>query len=120
MTQAKIELFDNKLQHAAGFFKALSHPARLAILKFLAETRGCISGDISEEIPLGRTTVNQHLKELKKLGLIKGTIDGVKVNYCLDPSKLKVMRAVLGEFLNDIDLPDNFSCHKGSESNKIK
>ena len=118
MTQAKSELFDHELQLAAGFFKALSHPARLAILKYLAETRGCISGDLSNELPLGRTTVNQHLKELKNLGLIKGTTEGVKVNYCLDPPKLKEMKAVLDHFLKAVELPDNFSCNHGSHSNE--
>ena len=58
MTYAKTGLFSKDLQEASEFFKALSHPARLAILKYLSETRVCISGDISEFIPLGRTTVN--------------------------------------------------------------
>lgn len=67
----------------AKFAKAISHPARLAILEYLAQTKTCISGDISDNIPLSRTTVYQHLKELKALGLIYGEIDGQKVNYCL-------------------------------------
>jgi DNA-binding transcriptional ArsR family regulator len=79
----KKELFDDDLQQLATFAKAISHPARLAILKYLAETKTCISGDISDHLPLSRTTVSQHLKELKDLGLIHGTIDGLKVNYCL-------------------------------------
>lgn len=79
----KAEIFDDDLKELAQFAKAISHPARLAILKYLAETKTCISGDISDYIPLSRTTVSQHLKELKDLGLIHGTIDGLKVNYCL-------------------------------------
>lgn len=79
----KAEKFDESLQEIARFAKVLSHPARLAILKYLAETKTCISGDISDYLPLGRTTVSQHLKELKDAGLIHGEIDGLKINYCL-------------------------------------
>lgn len=75
--------FSVEQQELAKFAKAISHPARIAILEYLAQTKSCISGDISDYIPLSRTTVYQHLKELKKLGLIHGEIDGLKVNYCL-------------------------------------
>ncbi|MGE0077435.1 MAG: ArsR/SmtB family transcription factor [Bacteroidales bacterium] len=79
----KSEVFDESLQELALFAKVVSHPARLAILKFLAESKTCISGDISDYLPLSRTTVSQHIKELKELGIIHGTIDGLKINYCL-------------------------------------
>jgi DNA-binding transcriptional ArsR family regulator len=79
----KTEVFDNELQELASFAKVISHPARLAILKYLAETKTCISGDISDKLPLSRTTVSQHLKELRDMGLIHGEIDGLKINYCL-------------------------------------
>ena len=79
----KSEKFDDNLQDLARFAKCISHPARLLILQYLAETKSCISGDISENIPLSRTTVSQHLKELRDLGLIHGEIDGLKINYCL-------------------------------------
>jgi ArsR family transcriptional regulator len=110
MVIAKTDLFEQQLQETANLFKALSHPARLAILKYLAEAKVCISGDISNELPLSRTTVNQHLTELKNVGLIKGTIEGTKVNYCLDVQKIKVLRIAVDNFLNDIQLPDDFSC----------
>jgi DNA-binding transcriptional ArsR family regulator len=79
----KKENFEPDLQKLAVFARALSHPARLAILKYLAETKSCISGDISDIIPLSRSTVSQHLKELRDIGLIHGEIDGLKINYCL-------------------------------------
>jgi ArsR family transcriptional regulator len=79
----KAEKFDESLQGLARFAKVISHPARLAILKYLAETKTCISGDISDYLPLSRTTVSQHLKELRDNGLIHGEIDGLKINYCL-------------------------------------
>jgi len=85
----KTEVFSTELQVLAKFAKAISHPARLAILQYVAETKTCISGDISEYLPLSRSTVSQHLNELKELGLIHGEIDGLKVNYCLCGTEIK-------------------------------
>jgi ArsR family transcriptional regulator, arsenate/arsenite/antimonite-responsive transcriptional repressor len=99
---AKVELFSKELQETATIFKALGHPARLAILKFLAETNTCICGDISNELPLSRTTVNQHLKELKDINLIRGDIEGVKTNYCLNKDVLKRVKDTMESFLNDV------------------
>lgn len=79
----KPEVFDSELQDLAAFARVISNPARLAILKYLADTKTCISGDISDSLPLSRTTVSQHLKELREMGLIHGEIDGLKINYCL-------------------------------------
>lgn len=99
----KIQLFSKELQETATVFKALGHPARLAILKYLAETKVCISGDISSELPLSRTTVHQHLTELKKLGLIKGEIEGVKTNYCLNTEKIQTIQVNLNRFFTNIN-----------------
>ncbi len=93
MSQAKNDLFDEQHQELAQIFKALGHPARLQILEFLASSNSCYSGDISEVVPLGRTTVNQHLTELKKAGLIKGITHGVKTNYCLNPDGIKKLNS---------------------------
>lgn len=98
----KAEHFDETLQELAKFSKVLSHPARLAILKFLAESKTCISGDISDFIPLGRTTVSQHLKELRNLELIKGEIDGLKINYCLDTRKIMKFTDMFESFFKEI------------------
>jgi ArsR family transcriptional regulator, arsenate/arsenite/antimonite-responsive transcriptional repressor len=99
----KVKLFEPELQTSASLFKALGHPARLAILKYLAEIKTCISGDISDELPLSRSTVNQHLKELKKAGLISGTVDGVKMNYCINPAKVKWLEKTLESFIKQIN-----------------
>ena len=88
----KPEVFDKELQELAEFAKVISHPARLAILKYLAETKTCISGDISNKLPLSRTTVSQHLKELKNAGLIKGSIEGNSICYCIDEKALKKLQ----------------------------
>lgn len=79
----KSEIFDENLQELARFARAIAHPARLAILQYLAETKTCISGDISQNLPLSRTTVSQHLRELKEMGLIHGEIEGLRINYCI-------------------------------------
>ena len=98
----KTEQFTFQEQELAVLSRVLSHPARLAILKFLAETECCISGDISNEIPLSRTTVSQHLSELKNAGLIKGEIEGVKVSYCLDHAKISNVAEQFNEFFSSI------------------
>ena len=106
MTTAKLELFDNKLQKTAAFCKALGHPARLAILKYLAETNVCMSGDITKEVPLSRTTVNQHLKELKDLDLIKGEIEGARTNYCLNPQIINEFQQIMQAFFTDLNITE--------------
>jgi ArsR family transcriptional regulator len=102
----KVELFSKELQETAAIFKALGHPARLSILKYLAEANVCISGDISNELPLSRTTVNQHLKELKDLNLITGEIEGAKTNYCLNTNVLNQVKKTMDSFLTEIKCCD--------------
>lgn len=99
MTYSKKDSFDSELQDIALIAKGLSHPARLAILRYLAECDECISGDITEFIPLSRTTVSQHLQELKKLGFIQGTLSGTRVNYCLNSEKIAEINHLLIDFL---------------------
>lgn len=98
----KSEVFDTELQELAAFAKVISHPARLAILKYLAETKTCISGDISDKLPLSRTTVSQHLKELRDMGLIHGEIDGLKINYCLCSSTISEKLDKFDRFFSEI------------------
>ncbi len=98
----KSEKFDDSLQELARFSKVISHPARLAILQYLAETKTCISGDISDKLPLSRTTVSQHLKELRELGLIHGEIDGLKINYCLCATQIRKFYSMFNHFFDPI------------------
>jgi ArsR family transcriptional regulator, arsenate/arsenite/antimonite-responsive transcriptional repressor len=110
MAYPKNELFSSELQICAILFKALAHPARLTILKYLAATKTCITGDIADELPLGRTTVNQHLKELKDAGLITGTTEGAKTCYCLNLKKIKELKEMLEIFMDEINIHVNFKC----------
>lgn len=80
----KKEEFGKKEQELADVAKALSHPARIAILKVLAKHTECICGEIVDVLPLAQSTVSQHLKELKKAGLVDGTIDGPRSCYCIN------------------------------------
>jgi DNA-binding transcriptional ArsR family regulator len=84
MGLTKTEEFTKTQNDLAALTKALGHPARIAILQFLIQKSACVCGDIVDELPLSQSTVSQHLKELKKVGLIKGDIDGPSVCYCID------------------------------------
>lgn len=111
MVVSKSDFFDTRLQERANLFKVLAHPARLQILQYLIQTRTCITGDISGRFPLTRATVNQHMKELKKAGLIRGHLEGAKNVYCLDLEKIKQMEHILSGFQEEIKLPDDFTCN---------
>lgn len=110
MPSAKVELFTDELQESAVLFRALGHPARLAILNFLAQTNSCFTGDISNELPLGRTTINQHLNELKKSGLIQGHISGTKTNYCLNFTEILKLKSVMELLINNLDCCEPINC----------
>lgn len=84
MAYAKTEEFTVKDNKIAEYAKALSHPARVAILQLLIKKQACICGDIVDELPLSQSTISQHLKELKEAGLIQGDISGAKVCYCIN------------------------------------
>lgn len=84
--------------------KALSHPARLEILRVLAAREECICGDLVEELPLAQATVSRHLKTLKEAGLIRGTVDGPRVCYCLDSQALGALKEHLDVFFGGLDL----------------
>lgn len=109
MAQPKSALFEKEFILNAAFFKALAHPARLQILQFLAHSNTCITGDISNELPLGRTTVNQHIKELKAIGLIQGHVQGVTTRYCLNPDKVDELKKALNQFLENLNIK-NYKC----------
>lgn len=100
MGATKSEEFTVKENRIAGYAKALAHPARVAILKLLAEKAACQCGDIVDELPLSQSTVSQHLKELKAAGLIKGEIEGVKVCYCINVEEWKLAQSTLNDLFN--------------------
>lgn len=90
----KTEMYTDQQNRLAMLLKAVAHPARIAILQHLIKAASCICGDLVDELGLAQATISQHLKELKTVGLIKGTIDGTSVCYCIDA---KVWKEVKGE-----------------------
>lgn len=89
MGTTKAEYFTNKQNEVALLTKALGHPARIAILEYLMSVDTCICGDIVSKLPLAQPTVSQHLKELKNAGLIKGSIEGNAICYCIDEKSIE-------------------------------
>lgn len=79
----------------AGLAKALGHPARVKILRFLLEREECMAGGIADELPLAQSTVSQHLKVLREAGLVYGEVDGVRICYCVDRTRLARVQALL-------------------------
>lgn len=89
MGLTKKEIFTDRQNRLAQMMKALAHPARIAIIQHLLKAEACICGDLVEELGLAQATISQHLKELKNVGLIRGTIEGTSVCYCIDPKVWK-------------------------------
>ena len=83
-------------------FRALGHPARLHILRLLAQRQTCICGEVVEDLPLSQSTVSQHLKVLKDAGLIVGEVDGPSVCYCLAPGALAALHDAVAQLCNDM------------------
>ena len=88
-----------KQEQVARFAKAMGHPARIAILQFLAKQTTCYFGDIHEELPIAKATVSQHLKELKDAGIIQGEIEGPRVLYCINKQNWLLMRTLFNGFV---------------------
>ncbi|TSA26951.1 MAG: ArsR family transcriptional regulator [Ignavibacteriales bacterium] len=113
MATAKINEFEKEAIYLADIAKALSHPARIQILKILTEMDVCMCGDIVELLPLAQSTVSQHLKELQRVGLIKGDIDGPKVCYCVNPDNLNKAK-------KEFEIIFNLYTCKGAKSCRTK
>lgn len=97
---SKTEIFTDQQNEVSVFAKVFGHPARVAILQHLFKIDTCVCGDLVNEIGLAQPTISQHLKELKHLGLIKGSIEGTRVCYCIDKDNWIEMKHIMLEFLN--------------------
>ncbi len=102
MAFSKKEEFNKNDIWLADVAKALSHPARIQILKILTKMNVCMCGDIVEILPLSQSTVSQHLKELKRVGLIKGEFEGPKVCYCINNKSLQKAKNELDKLFNQV------------------
>lgn len=97
----KSEIFTDDQNHLAAVFKALGHPARIAILQYIIRQNACICNDLVEELGLAQATISQHLKELKNMGIIKGNIEGTSVCYCIDEKVWLQYKKELNVFFTD-------------------
>ncbi|NET31213.1 MAG: helix-turn-helix transcriptional regulator [Cyanothece sp. SIO1E1] len=104
MGLTKTENFNAEQNELAKIAKALGHPARIAIIQHLLKVNSCIGGDIVDEIGLAQPTISKHLKELKAIGIIKGTIEGTSVNYCIDATRWREVQSVLNQLFNTYEL----------------
>ena len=97
-------------ERLARFAKAMGHPARIAILQFLAKQQTCYFGDIHEELPIAKATVSQHLKELKEAGLIQGEVEAPKVKYCINRDNWQLAKELFGGFFAQCQCKNDDCC----------
>jgi len=100
MGYSKIDDFTEEQNKLASLAKAIAHPARIAILEIIINADSCICGDIVSELNLAQSTISQHLKALKKEGIIQGTIEGTRVCYCIHEQNMQNMHTLLSNFLD--------------------
>lgn len=98
----KTENFTEEQLELSNLMKALGHPARVAIIQYLIESNKCVCGDIVDVIPLAQATVSQHLKELKTAGLIKGSIEGNTICYCIEPKTWNKLKGIFASLTGKI------------------
>lgn len=102
MGATKTEHFTEQQNQMANIAKALGHPARIAIIEYLMKVNECICGDIVNELPLAQPTVSQHLKELKNAGIIKGTIEGNSICYCIDEKTIAILNIYFSKIVETV------------------
>lgn len=100
MGVTKTTLFSEKQNQMALMAKVFAHPARIAILEHLVKTNACINGDLVAELGLAQATISQHLKELKLLGLIRGTVEGTSMSYCINGAVWKNVHQAFDELFS--------------------
>ena len=101
MGTTKSEGFSAEVNELASLFKAIGHPARIAIIQFLRTQEKCICTDLVNELPLAQPTISQHLKELKNVGIIQGNVSGTSICYCLNLERLSEMESFIASLKYD-------------------
>lgn len=108
MGASKTEHFSAQQNQIATIAKALGHPARVAIIEHLLKVNQCICNDIVDELPLAQPTISQHLRELKNAGIIKGTIEGNSICYCINENTLDLLKKYISAIV--LKLTKNKCC----------
>lgn len=103
MGVTKSDLFTETQNELANYAKVLAHPARIAIIQYLLKTNTCCNSHLVGDLGLAQATISQHLKELKNVGIIQGTVEGVSVNYCINPEKWHSIKEMLFELFDSYD-----------------
>ncbi len=110
MGATKTDHFSDRQNDLAVLAKALGHPARIAIMEYLLSVDSCICGDIVDELPLAQPTVSQHLKELKNAGLIKGSIEGKSICYCINETGIEKIKSFFQHITDHLEKKRNECC----------
>lgn len=103
MGVTKSDLFTETQNELANYAKVLAHPARIAIIQYLLKTNTCCNSNLVGDLGLAQATISQHLRELKSVGIIQGTVEGVSVNYCINPEKWNYIKEMLSELFESYD-----------------
>lgn len=106
----KTNLFSPEQNKLAQVARVLANPARIAILHHLLKANACINGDLVQELGLAQATISQHLRELKALGIVQGTIEGASVSYCINPEKWQEVKSLFADLFSRLSLNSQDNC----------
>lgn len=106
----KTDLFTDQQNEVALAAKAFAHPARVAIIQYLLQTKACVNGELVGELGLAQATISQHLRELKDIGIIQGTIEGSRISYCINPVRWTAIKSQFNEIFNQFAPPVSGEC----------
>lgn len=110
MGVTKADLFTEIQNEIAAAAKAFDHPARVAIIQYLLKANACINGDLVQELGLAQPTISQHLRELKEIGIIQGTIEGTRISYCINPSRWNEIQEQFNQLFNQFKAQSKDGC----------
>ncbi|MCF8416064.1 MAG: metalloregulator ArsR/SmtB family transcription factor [Crocinitomicaceae bacterium] len=110
MGASKSDFFTQQQNQTAEIFKALGHPARIAIIEHILSMNSCICGDLVDVLPLSQATVSQHLRELKNANIIQGTIEGKGVCYCINEETIKQIKSILEIYIESSEKKNTGCC----------
>lgn len=110
MGVTRSELFTDAQNELALAAKVLAHPARIAIIEFLLQSNSCINGELVNKLGLSQATISQHLRELKEAGILQGSIEGTRVNYCINPIRWTQIQDKFHGFFNRFQPPSSNEC----------
>ena len=110
MGTTRTDLFSDVQNEIAIAAKAFAHPARVAIIQYLLRSNACINGDLVQELGLAQATISQHLRGLKDIGIIQGTIEGSRISYCINPLRWAYIKDQFNEIFNQFESPSPGEC----------